>query len=37
MRELKNEDGVVNTGQAAISTEIRGFFEILYNDEEYVS
>ena len=37
MRELKNEDGTVIKGQAAISTEVRVFFESLYNDEEYVS
>ena len=37
MRELKNEGSTVIIGQAAISTEVRGFFEILYNDEEYVS
>ena len=37
MRELKNEDDTVITGQATISTEVRGFFESLYNDEEYVS
>ena len=37
MRDLKNEDGTVITGQATISTEVRGFFESLYNYEEYVS
>ena len=37
IRELKNEDGTTITGQAAISTEVRNFFENLYNDEEYVS
>ena len=37
MRELKNEDSIVITGQATISTKVRGFFESLYNDEEYVS
>ena len=37
MRELKNEDGTVITEKAAISTEVRNFFENLYNDEEYVS
>ena len=35
--ELKNEDGTVIIGQAAINTEVRTFFENLYNDEEYVS
>ena len=35
--ELKNEDGTVIIGQAAINTEVRSFFENLYNDEEYVS
>ena len=37
MREHKNEDGTTIIGQAAISTEVRNFFENLYNDEEYVS
>ena len=37
MRELKTEDGAVIQGQAAISTEVRTFFEHLYNDEEPVS
>ena len=37
MRELKNEHGKVIKGQVVISTEVRGFFESLYNDEEYVS
>ena len=37
MSELKSEDGTVITGQATINTEVRGFFESLYNDEEYVS
>ena len=26
MREIKNEDGIVITGQASISTELKGFF-----------
>ena len=37
LRELKNEDGTVITGQVAINMEVRSFFENLYNDEEYVS
>ena len=37
LRELKNEDGSIITGQATINTEVRNFFENLYNDEEYVS
>ena len=36
MRELKNDDGLVILGKAAISTEVRNFFEHLYNDEEQV-
>ena len=36
MRELKTEDGTAILGQAAISTEVRSFFEHLYNDEEQV-
>jgi len=36
MRELKTEDGTVIQGQAAISIEVRTFFEHLYNDEEQV-
>ena len=37
MRELKNEDGTVIIGHVTISTKVRGFFESLYNNEEYVS
>ena len=37
MRELKKEDGTVISGHAAISTELRGFFENIYNNEEDVS
>ena len=37
MRELKTEGGLVIQGQAAISIEVRTFFEHLYNDEEQVS
>ena len=37
MRELKNEDSTVITEQATISTEVKNFFENLYNDEEYIS
>ena len=37
MREIKNEDDTVITDQAVISTEVRGFFENLYNAEEDVS
>ena len=36
MRELKTEDGTAIQGQATISTEVRTFFEHLYNDEEQV-
>ena len=36
MRELKTEDGTVIQGKAAISIEVRTFFEHLYNDEEQV-
>ena len=36
MRELKTEEGSVIQGQAAISIEVRTFFEHLYNDEEQV-
>ena len=37
LRELKAEDGSLIQGQAAISTEVRTFFDNLYNDEEHVS
>ena len=37
MRELKSEDDTNITGQAAISKDVRSFFDNLYNDEEYVS
>ena len=37
MRELKREDDTIITRKAVISTEVRSFFENLYNDEEYVS
>ena len=37
MRELKKEDGTVISRQAAINTEVRSFFENMYNEEEYVS
>ena len=37
IRELNSEDGAVIQGQAAISSEVRNFFEHLYNDEEPVS
>ena len=36
IRELKKEDGTAVQGQAAISAEVRNFFEHLYNDEEHV-
>ena len=36
IRELKAEDGTLIQGQVAISTEVRIFFEHLYNDEEHV-
>ena len=32
IRELKSEDGTLIQGQATISTEVRNFFEHLYND-----
>ena len=37
MREIKTEDNTVITGQATINTEVRGFFENIYNTEEDVS
>ena len=37
MRELKKEDDTIISGQAAISSEVRDFFENIYNNEEDVS
>ena len=37
IRELKKDDGTNITGQATIKSEVRSFFESIYNNEEDVS